>query len=101
MNILEDAIDDINLHQPTAIWRGMGPWVVHCWNHFPPREGFAQCQAMAQLETYCNRDLWDFIRMMMMMMIIEADPTEHFLAIPWSWVQKRARSNLVSLMDFP
>jgi hypothetical protein len=28
-------------------------------------------------------------------------PTEHFLAIPRSWVQKRARSNLVSLMDFP
>ena len=25
MNILEDDIDDINLHQPTAIWRGFFP----------------------------------------------------------------------------
>ena len=40
---------------------GFFPWVVHRWNHFPAREGFAQCQAMAQLETYCNRDLWDFM----------------------------------------
>ena len=109
MNILEDDIDDINLHQPTAIWRGFFPgWFTA---GTISRPGKASPNAKRWLSSkptvigtcgiiWMSRIYWwmmiffygipaaammmMMMMMMRMMMIIEADLTEHFLAIPRS-----------------